>query len=83
MVLRPERLASRLRHRNVGLGRGRIPCPVKKALCAGLLLVAARMVSFHHRLYCLEADGKMGFGVKDVLLVPAHVEERIKAGTGC
>lgn len=45
--------------------------------------MAARMVSFHHRLYCLEADGKMGFGVKDVLLVPAHVEERIKAGTGC
>lgn len=50
--------------------------PSKRALWADLLLVAARMMHFHYRLRCLEADGKMEFGVQDVLSVSAHVERR-------
>lgn len=46
----------------------------------GLLLAVTRMMNIHHRLYCLEADGKMEFGVWDVLLLSAHVEGKEKSG---
>lgn len=52
----------------------------QKSPLVGLLLAVTRMMNIHHRLYCLEADGKMEFGVWGVLLLSAHVEGREKSG---
>lgn len=50
----------------------------QKSPPVGLLLAVTRMMNFPHRLYCSEADGKMEFGVWDVLLLSAHMEGRGK-----
>lgn len=77
VVLRIENLASRVSHREVRLGRGRQRRPRPAEEPSGRS-VASGMMNFPHRLHCLEADGKMEFGVRDVLLVSAHVEGRGK-----